>query len=86
MIPFKPDGLYAGIPYRVLPDATIEVMMPSGLVKFKNLDQLLAWANGTLARPNVTRPIISQDVVGEKIANVPVSAKQLDYYSILWRQ
>ena len=83
MIPFKPDGLYAGIPYRVLPDATIEVMMPSGLVKFKNLDQLLAWANGTPAKPNVTRPIISQDVVGEKIANVPVSAKQLDYYSIL---
>ncbi len=83
MIPFEPDGVYAGVPYRVLPDATIEVNMPNGLVKFKDLDQLMAWANGTPAKSGVTRPAISQEVVREKIANVPVSAKQLDYYSIL---
>ncbi len=83
MIPFEPDGVYAGIPYRVLPDATIEVNMPNGLVRFKDLDQLLAWANGTPAKSNMTRPAISQEGVGETIANVPVSAKQLDYHSIL---
>jgi hypothetical protein len=83
MTQFKPDGAYDGIPYRVLPDASIEVMMPNGLVKFKNLEQLLAWANGTPEKSNVTRPTISHNVAGETIANVPASAKQLDYYSIL---
>lgn len=83
MIPFKPDGVYAGVPYRVLSDATIEVMMPNGIVKFKDLDQLLAWANGTPAKSNMTRPANFRDAVGETIANVPVSAKPLDYYSIL---
>ena len=83
MTPFESDGVYAGIPYRVLPDASIEAMMPGGLVKFKNIDQLLASANGALAKSNVTRPIVSFDTPGERIANVPASAEQLDYYSIL---
>jgi len=83
MTPFESDGVYAGIPYRVLPDASIEAMMPGGLVKFKNIDQLLASANGALAKSNVTRPIISFDTPGERIANVPAPAEQLDYYSIL---
>ncbi len=46
MTPFEPEGVYAGIPYRVLPDVSIEAMMPGGLVKFKNIDQLMAAVNG----------------------------------------
>jgi hypothetical protein len=80
---FESDGVYAGIPYRVLPDASIEAMMPGGLVKFKNMYHLLASANGLLAKSNVTRPIISLDMPGERIANVPAATQPLDYYSIL---
>jgi|GEM_PF-2855002 len=46
MTTFEPEGVYAGIPYRVLPDASIEAMMPGGLVKFKDIDQLMAAVNG----------------------------------------
>ena len=42
MTPFEPDGVYNSIPYRVLPDCSIEAMMPGGLVKFKDMDQLVA--------------------------------------------
>ncbi len=83
MAPFDPDGLYDGIPYRVLPDASIEAMTPGGLIRFKDIDQFLAFANGSLAKSNVTHPIVSFDMPGERSANVPAPAGQLDYYSIL---
>ena len=44
MTAFESDGVYAGIPYRVHPDASIEAMMLGGLIKFKNMDQFLAAA------------------------------------------
>ena len=86
MTPFEPDGVYAGIPYRVLPDGSIEAMMPGGLVKFKNMDQLLASAVSAPAITNVKHSIMSYDVLGntnERNVNVPASARPLDYYSIL---
>ena len=58
MRPFEPDGVYAGIPYRVLPDASVEVMMPGGLVKFKNVDQLLAVVNAAPAITVTTQSIM----------------------------
>jgi hypothetical protein len=86
MTPFEPDGVYAGIPYRVLPDCSIAAMMPGGLVKFKNMDQLLASAVSAPAITNVKHSIMSYDVLGntdERNANVPASANPLDYHSIL---
>ena len=83
MASFESEGAYAGIPYRVLPDASIEALLPSGLVKFKNIDQFLASANGASTKANLTRPIVSVDASGERIANVPASAQQMDYYSLL---
>ena len=83
MTPFESDGAYAGIPYRVLPDASIEALLPGGLVKFKNIDQFLASANAVPADTNLTRPIVSFDMPGVRITNVSASVQQMDYYSIL---
>src|SRR5882672_7806910 len=83
MTSFLSDGVYDGIQYRVLPDASIEAMMPGGLVKFENMDQLLASADATLTNSNGTPPIAPSDMPDERIANVPASARPLDYYSIL---
>ncbi len=82
--PFESDGVYAGIPYRVLPDCSIEAMMPGGLVKFKNMDQLVDSAAGAPAITNAAPSILPYDVSGNAnggSANVP--AKPFDYYSIL---
>jgi hypothetical protein len=81
MTSFEPDGVYAGIPYRVLTDNSIEAMLPGGLVKFKNLDQLLASVNGPPI--DVTR---SFDVLGNadtRNGGLPTLARPLDYYSLL---
>lgn len=40
--PFIPDGVYSGIPYRVLPGGLVDAAMPSGMVRFRSMDQLLA--------------------------------------------
>ena len=63
MRPFEPDGVYAGIPYRVLPDASIEAMMPGGLVKFKDVDQLLAVVNDGPAVTITTQSIIPRNAL-----------------------
>jgi hypothetical protein len=83
MAAFDSDGVYDGIPYRVLPDASIEAMTPGGLVKFKDIDQFLAFANDFLVKSNVTRAIASFDRPSGPSANVPAPAGQFDYYSIL---
>lgn len=86
MTPFEPDGVYTGIPYRVLPDASIETMMPGGLVKFKNIDQLLATVNGGTAISIITHSVLPNEVLanlGDQKANVPAVATPLDYHSIL---
>lgn len=81
--PFEPDGVYAGILYRVLPDCSIEAMLPGGLVKFKNLDQLLA---SDVSASSVSTGSRSYDLLGDGIerrASVPATTAPLDYYSIL---
>jgi hypothetical protein len=76
MAPFEPDGVYTGIPYRVLADASIEAMLPGGLVKFKNLDQLLAAVDGAQAVQIVTTHTIlphgALEAWGNRNGNVPV--------------
>jgi hypothetical protein len=44
--PFSPDGVYAGVPYRVDRDGTISAMMSGGLVVFRSEDQFRAAAEG----------------------------------------
>lgn len=86
MTPFKPDGVYAGIRYRVLPDASIEAMTPSGLSIFKDMDQLMASVNSTQASSKVKHSILPYDVpgkMGNQNTNASPPAKPLDYYSIL---
>ena len=61
MPPFAPDGVYADVPYRVLPDCSIEAMTPEGLVKFENMDQFTASADGALAINNVEPSTIAPD-------------------------
>jgi hypothetical protein len=81
MTAFESDGVYAGIPYRVHPDASIEAMMLGGLIKFKNMDQFLAAATD---RSGASRSNFSYGLLSDKAdRNVPASAQPIDYYSIL---
>jgi hypothetical protein len=86
MAPFEPEAVYSNIPYRVLPDSSIEAMMPGGLVKFKNLDLFLAAAGGRPADTDAGRSIGSHDLLqstDRSNSNVPAPIRPLDYYSIL---
>ena len=86
MTEFEPDGVYNNIPFRVLPGNMIEAMVSGVPVKFKNMDQFLAWiANGS-ANTSVTHSIpsygASNNTNGRNV-NVPASTRPTDYYSIL---
>jgi hypothetical protein len=37
--PFEPDGVYAGIPYRVAPDGSIDAIMQGAMVRFRDFDK-----------------------------------------------
>ena len=91
---FQSESDYAGIPYRVLPDGSVEALMPNGgVVNFGTVEQFVASANGPQSEepdangqqreePDAMRldqPLVS----GEATQNLPVSARPLDYYSLL---
>lgn len=46
---FEPDGVYAGIPYKVLDGDRIDAMMSGALVRFKSMEQFIAAATGQTA-------------------------------------
>ena len=82
--PFISDNAYAGIPYRVLKDASVEALMPNGeLANFKTVEQFLAAANEKPANSEAAPPITTLDSAGQWTKNLPASARPLDYYSIL---
>src|SRR5262245_12756124 len=86
MTPFEPEGVYCSIPYRVLPDSSIEAMMPGGLVKFKNMELFLASSGSATAATNVEPLTLARDALGNadrQNSNVPGPMRLLDYYSIL---
>jgi hypothetical protein len=37
--PFEPDGVYAGVPYRVASDGSIDAIMQGAMVKFRDFDK-----------------------------------------------
>ena len=81
--PFKSDNVYAGIPYRVLKDASVEALMPNGgVVNFKTVEQFLAAAGDTPKKFDV-HPIKTSDAGGQSRQTLPASTKPLDYYSLL---
>src|SRR5215831_19686391 len=83
MAPFEPDGVYCSIPYRVLPDSSIEAMMPGGLVKFKNMELFLASSGSATAATNVEPLTLARDALGNadrQNSNVPGPMRLLDYY------
>ena len=81
MTTFESDGVYAGIPYRVHADASIEAIMLGGLIKFNNMDQFLAAA---AEKSGSTGSTFSYGLLSDKAdRNVPASAQPIDYYSIL---
>ena len=86
MAPFEPEGVYCNIPYRVLPDNSIEAIMPGGLVKFKNMDLFLASSGSATAGVNVERSILAPDFLKDtdkQNSNFPAPTRPLDFYSIL---
>lgn len=46
---FEPDGVYAGIPYKVADNAVIVAQMPQGTVRFPTMEQFLAAASARIA-------------------------------------
>ena len=78
--PFEPDGVYNSVPYRVLPDCSIEAMMPGGLVKFKDMEQLIASSGGVPTNSQGPQSV-TLATVGGRNGNAP--AVPIDYYSIL---
>jgi hypothetical protein len=36
---FEPDGIYAGVPYRVASDGSIDAIMQGAMVKFRDFDK-----------------------------------------------
>lgn len=82
--PFKSDNAYAGIPYRVLKDASVEALMPNGeLANFKTVEQFLAAANEKPESSYSAPPITTLDSAGQWTKNLPASTQPLDYFSIL---
>ena len=82
---FRSESVYAGIPYRVLGDATVEALMPNGdVVNFKTVEEFVASANDDQPKKidpiDLDRPLT---VDGQAPQNLPASAKPLDYYSLL---
>src|SRR5262252_2948428 len=82
MTPFEPEGVYCSIPYRVLPDSSIEALMPGGLVKFRSMDLFLAASGSPTVDTSVDRSIVVHDALGNA-GKRNVLARPLDYYSIL---
>ena len=89
---FRSESIYAGIPYRVLGDATVEALMPNGdVVNFKTVEQFVASANNGQPKkfdpqPKKIDPIdLDRPLMVDRQApqNLPASAKPLDYYSLL---
>jgi hypothetical protein len=37
--PFEPDGVFGGVPYRVVPDGSIHAIMQGTTVKFENFEK-----------------------------------------------
>ena len=81
---FVSDGEYAGIPYRVLEDSSIEAKLPTGLVKFRDMSQFLAAVANV---PHATaRPLNLSEADGNpdrQRANIPARTGPIDYHSIL---
>ncbi|KYK44887.1 hypothetical protein A1D31_11765 [Bradyrhizobium liaoningense] len=55
--PFVPDGVQAGVPYRVLKNGAIDAMMQGSVVRFANMERLLdATSGGFLPSANGVDP------------------------------
>lgn len=50
--PFEAEGVYGGVPYRITDTGQIEAMLAGGLVRFKNLEQLVAVVSRQDAMPS----------------------------------
>lgn len=48
--PFEPDGIYAGIPYRVTADAAIEAIIQGATVRFRDFDRFTSAFEQDLSR------------------------------------
>lgn len=86
MTPFESDGVYAGIPFWVLPDLSVRAMLQAELVKFKTMDQFRVAVDNAKPPASALRPVLPQDLPentnGLK-ANITPSARPPDYYSVL---
>jgi hypothetical protein len=45
--PFEPDGVYAGVPYRVVDDGSIDAIMQGSMVRFRNFDKFTGALRGS---------------------------------------
>ncbi|WP_157450528.1 hypothetical protein [Bradyrhizobium sp. ARR65] len=45
--PFEPDGVYAGVPYKVKADGSIEAIMQGAVVRFRDFEKFTGSIGGT---------------------------------------
>ncbi len=80
---FQPESDFAGIPYRVLSDGSVEALMPGGnVVNFRTVEQFVESASEQPKKSDAA-PLDHSPVNGQPTQNLPASAKPLDYYSLL---
>src|ERR1041385_4195268 len=80
---FEADGVYNGVPYRVLPDCSIEAMLPGGLVKFRDMDQLIASSDRASGGYSAGSQSSLLPAIRSRSENSLTTPS--DYYSILMR-
>jgi hypothetical protein len=49
--PFEPEGVFAGVPYKVVEAGAVMAVLSGATVRFKNMEQFMAAATGKTASP-----------------------------------
>ena len=74
---FKPDGVLKGFPYRLLEDGTVDAMMTGGLVRFRDMEQLRAAAEGRDEAP-LKEKVQVKDVPATLLDRLKMQETELD--------
>jgi hypothetical protein len=79
--PFEPEGVLRGFPYRVRENGAIEAMMTGGLVRFRDMEQFLAAAEGRDAvQAKIPTAVFDRD--RNSFDNLPVGSKLLRHLNM----
>jgi len=67
---FEPDGVCAGIPYKVSDTGAVEVMLSGGCVRFRSMEQFLALAIKDEATPSASPEHQARQASGRSVTSI----------------